>query len=134
MKFPWLQWAWLRGVNDIYCSVKYINFQSLYEFLEYLNIWIFVPDSNSIGDEIHGLKLLCVEIQDFADISPIDCKFKIKSYRLLYSTCTYQWHHRVRFFLLSFDCDDQRITIYAPVNIMAMCIIFSGGQIHYEGG
>ena len=27
-----------------------------------------------------------------------------------------------------------RITIYAPVNIMATCIIFSGGQIHYEGG
>ena len=26
------------------------------------------------------------------------------------------------------------ITIYAPVNITALCIIFSGGQIHYEGG
>ena len=26
------------------------------------------------------------------------------------------------------------ITIYAPVNIMATCIILSGGQIHYEGG
>ena len=24
------------------------------------------------------------------------------------------------------------VTIYAPVNITAVCIIFSGGQIHYE--
>ena len=26
------------------------------------------------------------------------------------------------------------VTIYAPVNLTAPCIIFSGGQIHYEGG
>ena len=26
------------------------------------------------------------------------------------------------------------LTIYAPVNKTATCMIFSGGQIHYEGG
>ena len=40
-------------------------------------------------------------------------------------------HYRKSFFM-NRKCKE--ITIYAPVNIVAPCIIFSGGQIHYEGG
>ena len=36
------------------------------------------------------------------------------------------------FFIL--DQKGSLLTIYAPVNITATCITFSGGQIHYEGG
>ena len=48
-----------------------------------------------------------------------------------------QWLEKSRYGFLTCEIYVQAhciLTIYAPVNITAMCIIFSGGQIHYEGG
>ena len=48
-----------------------------------------------------------------------------------------QWLEKSRYGFLTCEIyvrAHRILTIYAPVNITAMCIIFSGGQIHYKGG